>query len=171
MPQALCCFSYFSDRVSCFLPGLVLDCIPPTYTSHITGIIGECCHAQKQIFSSLDYLCYFYFSVPYSGNCHHYDLGKIGWLLSLLLETVEIYHVLRVPSVLLPLFHSNPGTGGILNSFTEEKSLSRKWMWPSWYRKSGMIQSGVENQACSKSHIFNHYSMCCFATQRRQEHS
>jgi hypothetical protein len=36
----------FPDRVFHFSPGLVLDCNPPTYTSHIAGIIGTYCHSQ-----------------------------------------------------------------------------------------------------------------------------
>jgi hypothetical protein len=40
------CFSYFSDRVSCFLPRLTLDLDPPTYASGAAVIIGVYHHAQ-----------------------------------------------------------------------------------------------------------------------------
>jgi hypothetical protein len=38
--------SSFSYRVSCFLPGLALDCDPPTYSSHITEITDIQYHGQ-----------------------------------------------------------------------------------------------------------------------------
>jgi hypothetical protein len=38
VPHLLFCFSYFSGRGSCFLPGAGLREHPPIYASHITGI-------------------------------------------------------------------------------------------------------------------------------------
>jgi hypothetical protein len=38
-PPALFCFSYFLGRVLHFCPGLASDQYPPTYASHVAGII------------------------------------------------------------------------------------------------------------------------------------
>jgi hypothetical protein len=37
-----CCFSYFSDEISHFYPGLTWDYDPLTSTSHIAEIISIC---------------------------------------------------------------------------------------------------------------------------------
>jgi hypothetical protein len=33
-------FSYFSDKVLCFLPRVALDGVPPTYASHVARDAG-----------------------------------------------------------------------------------------------------------------------------------
>jgi hypothetical protein len=38
-------FSYFLDRILCFLSGLALNHTPSTYTSHIIAVIGLHYHA------------------------------------------------------------------------------------------------------------------------------
>jgi hypothetical protein len=40
---------YFSDGVSCFLPGLALDHGPPNSASQGTGIIGIYYHTQPSM--------------------------------------------------------------------------------------------------------------------------
>jgi hypothetical protein len=40
------CFSYFSDKVSCFFTGLASDSGLPTYVSVVAGITGKHHHAS-----------------------------------------------------------------------------------------------------------------------------
>jgi hypothetical protein len=87
------CFSYFSDRVLCFLPGPTLDCNPPTYASCAAGITGMG-HCTKPV-------CYI------SGkNSSHISCGLSFWnSYEIYVESSSVLHVSSSHLYCLPVIY------------------------------------------------------------------